>query len=512
MTVVYKQLGDINLEENVVVSADPIPDTLTVNNLVVGSGEAFGNGCAAVGYGTAAYTANSLAVGTDSQAGSRSFKILSGDASLSTLTLDSVQGIRPGMKVAYRLLNNYNVFGLISDVDAESNTLTLSGMVKPGRYDERLDDPYLQETGNPMYDPSGNSISVHYGYWQVSPVKKFTPEVLDYDLVSQLWVIGRPDLGTQFQMMEDAFAHGWGCIAQGSQSHAEGIGSVAYGRYSHAEGQYTFAGYDAHAEGNYTWAGSHWSHSNGVNAIAKDSRSYVWNGATNANPSEFPNEETYYSNGAGTFNINPVGGAKGFFIGLSSLEELLVSVPKDPRVEELADGLKDVQDAFGDYQYTALPDKWQPLSGSFAIYKTGNIQSPFSSTQCTEPIPCRPGDKFMINYKIDNNIAAYCFYDAVGRFVRSANADSNEKPGGGYVWEDYLDVSDHLEQYMKQDFEVEIPEGCAYVRFSSRLSGVPGGGMNIRKRKASYAAFLARIDAIERQLAGLGGRLDEIMA
>ena len=336
---------------------------------------------------------------------------MSGDALLSSLTLDSVKGITPGMKIAYRLLNNYNVLGFVSRVDVESRTITIDGMPRPGRYDERLDDPYLLETGNPMYDPSGNSISVHYGYYKVSPEKAFTPEGIDYDYVSQLWIIGRPDLGTQFQMMEDAFAHGSGCVAQGSQSHAEGRGSVAYGRYSHAEGSYTMASYSSHAEGQYTWAGRNWTHSDGINAVAKDSRAYVWNGESDSTVNAFPDENTYYSNGVGTFNINPKGGIRGFFIGLSSLEDLMFAVPKDPRTERLAEELKDVQDAFGEYEYTLLPEEQQPAAGSFIVYKNGKEQIPFSTTQCTGFIPCLPGDKFMINFKIDHNIAAYCFYD-----------------------------------------------------------------------------------------------------
>lgn len=118
---------------------------------------------------TSAYTANCVAVGSYSTAGSRSFRIISGDAELSTLTLDSVEGIAPGMKIAYRLLNNYNVFGSVAVVNQRNQTLTLDGMQRPGRYDERLDDPYLQEIGSPAYNPSGNAISVHYGYCRVSP-------------------------------------------------------------------------------------------------------------------------------------------------------------------------------------------------------------------------------------------------------------------------------------------------------------------------------------------------------
>ena len=96
--------------------------------------------------------------------------------------------------------------------------------------------------------------------------------------------------------------------------------------------------------------------------------------------------------------------------------------------------------------------------------------------------------------------------------IKSSNADNTEKEGGGYEWEDYANISDHFEEQTRQDFVVEAPVGCAYARFSSRLSNVPGGGMNIKRRKALYAAFLGKIDAIERQLAGLGERLDEIMA
>lgn len=58
----------------------------------------------------------------------------------------------------------------------------------------------------------------------------------------------------------------------------------------------------------------------GGRANADDSGSFVWNGGDKANVFLFP---LYYSHGKGTFNINPVSGAAGFYIGEESLADIL---------------------------------------------------------------------------------------------------------------------------------------------------------------------------------------------
>lgn len=114
-------------------------------------------------------------------------------------------------------------------------------------------------------------------------------------------------------------AEGGNTTASGNYSHAEGSGTTASGLYSHTEGNGTKAeGFGSHAEGNGTTASGDYSHAEGFKAQTKtdDKYAYSWNGdGTRAEP--------YVSHGKGTFNVNPVGGSDGFFVGEKKLSEVI---------------------------------------------------------------------------------------------------------------------------------------------------------------------------------------------
>ena len=134
--------------------------------------------------------------------------------------------------------------------------------------------------------------------------------------VPNLTVGGRP-LGSTIG--EGSVAEGSGTTASGSYSHAEGVGTIASGTASHAEGAETIAsGTASHAEGEITIASGYASHAAGFNAFATNAAAFVWHGAA-----EDFSGPPYYSHGDGTFNINPVGGAAGFYIGETNLVGLL---------------------------------------------------------------------------------------------------------------------------------------------------------------------------------------------
>ena len=98
-------------------------------------------------------------------------------------------------------------------------------------------------------------------------------------------------------------------------SHAEGDSTTASGFYSHAEGNNTTAsGLYSHAEGAFTIAGGSISHAEGFKSYATNNYSFAWNGST---------KNTYGSHGDGTFNINPVGGVDGFYIGEKNLKTII---------------------------------------------------------------------------------------------------------------------------------------------------------------------------------------------
>ena len=103
----------------------------------------------------------------------------------------------------------------------------------------------------------------------------------------------------------------------GVHSLANGADVDASGNYSHAEGGGTYAaGEGSHAEGHATSAIAKYSHADGVWAQISSSHeyAYAWNG---------DNGIEVVSHGAGTYNINPVGGTDGFYIGEKTLSEAI---------------------------------------------------------------------------------------------------------------------------------------------------------------------------------------------
>lgn len=105
----------------------------------------------------------------------------------------------------------------------------------------------------------------------------------------------------------------------GQYSLANGQVTTASGNYSHAEGFGTKAeGFGSHAEGRETTASALYSHADGFQSQTKtdDNFAYTWNGdGTRTKP--------YFSHGKGTFNVNPIGGTDGFYIGEKKLSEVI---------------------------------------------------------------------------------------------------------------------------------------------------------------------------------------------
>lgn len=147
----------------------------------------------------------------------------------------------------------------------------------------------------------------------------------------------------------NSFVNGYNCQADSVRSHAEGIETYAgnsdahaegsftsaFGYYSHVEGGWTSTGTNAmgaHAEGGFTRADGPISHVEGIKAIAElsDYQSFVWQG-TDYMPASIGDIDPtrwdeYKAHGPGTFNINPVSGAAGVYIGEQSLASMLNGV------------------------------------------------------------------------------------------------------------------------------------------------------------------------------------------
>ena len=116
-------------------------------------------------------------------------------------------------------------------------------------------------------------------------------------------------------------AEGSGTVASGDYSHAEGGGTIASGHFSHAEGVgTTAAGEESHAEGSNTIASGIGSHTDGISSLTRsgDQFAFAWNG-------DYERPSPYTSHGPGTYNINPIGGLNGFYIGEQTLSAILAN-------------------------------------------------------------------------------------------------------------------------------------------------------------------------------------------
>jgi hypothetical protein len=129
----------------------------------------------------------------------------------------------------------------------------------------------------------------------------------------------------------NAHAEGYSTSATGISSHAEGRETTAAGAIAHAEGLSTYAaGRPSHSEGEETTAAGIASHADGYRAVTAASGkgsgastphdyAFAWQGVSTGG--------YYRSHGAGTYNVNPVGGIGGFYVGEQSLGFHLNALP-----------------------------------------------------------------------------------------------------------------------------------------------------------------------------------------
>ena len=81
---------------------------------------------------------------------------------------------------------------------------------------------------------------------------------------------------------------------------------MANGDYSHASGRYaTASGMGSFAANGATCANGNFSTAFGLSATIDGDNGFIWNGV----------KKSYVRDGTGTFNINPVNGIKGCYIG-----------------------------------------------------------------------------------------------------------------------------------------------------------------------------------------------------
>ena len=118
--------------------------------------------------------------------------------------------------------------------------------------------------------------------------------------------------------IKGTFSQGTNTLATGIASHAEGGSTTAEGNYAHSEGNGTYArGLASHSEGLFTRATERASHSSGACALATNSWSFVWSGLERS--------PYYGSHGVSSFNVNPINGINGFYIGEQTLQQAIVA-------------------------------------------------------------------------------------------------------------------------------------------------------------------------------------------
>lgn len=124
---------------------------------------------------------------------------------------------------------------------------------------------------------------------------------------------------------ESANASGYMTKATGDNAHAEGSSTEASGYAAHAEGDVTVASGDvSHAGGEHTVASGHASYAIGTGTTSSNLYAFTWRGLEYENP--YDETPHYGSHGPGTFNISPVGGTSGFWIGNTNLATILSGV------------------------------------------------------------------------------------------------------------------------------------------------------------------------------------------
>jgi hypothetical protein len=169
----------------------------------------------------------------------------------------------------------------------------------------------------------------------------------------------------------------------GAGSFASGDEVVASGIRSHAEGASTTAsGAESHSEGNNTTAGGDASHASGFKATTKinDVTAFAWQGSTGAF-----DEPEYFSHGPGTWNLNPVGGLLGFYIGEETLAATLNASNAVDRA--YADAAVNAAPAWiGITNLAAAVTVTNNYERPIYLYATGTVAVSFSGLRTPMPI------------------------------------------------------------------------------------------------------------------------------
>lgn len=222
-----------------------------------------------------------------SYAGTRYFVVTSCDTNLNTITLQTVDGLYEKCDLVGGSNSGMSLSSItgwkVLDIDSETNTISVN---------------YIPE-------------NINAGAWISVPSDPKLGDPIDFSNIQQSHIRGNA-----------AHAEGKQNYAIGPGSHAEGYRNITIGDYSHADGSWNKTGLRAHASGRGNGAYAEGSIAMGysgqdaydTNTLNYAIKSFAWSGN---------GKYTIPEDKSGTFNINPVGGTAGFYIGDTSLDKYL---------------------------------------------------------------------------------------------------------------------------------------------------------------------------------------------
>lgn len=224
-------------------------------------------------------------------AGTRYFAVISSDNTKNTIKLNTVNGLSVGLEIIGQSDEGINVQSItnwkILNVIQDNNTISVNYIPKGITWNSSKNAKIIV----PSYPRLGDDI--------------------DFGDIDKAHICGN-----------GAHAEGSQTHAIGNYSHAEGYKNITIGEYSHANGSWNKTGKRAYASGRGNSA-----YADGSIAIGySDNDSYDSNTLNYANKSFAWSGNGKYEisdDKKGTFNINPVGGTKGFYIGDTSLDKYL---------------------------------------------------------------------------------------------------------------------------------------------------------------------------------------------
>ena len=156
---------------------------------------------------------------------------------------------------------------------------------------------------------------------------------------------------------DDSFVTGYGGKVTGKIGFASGKNTRAKGNVSTATGEgTTAAGYASSSSGWFTLASAGTSQAHGKYVSAKDSDSWAWSAgfdstsapraslwtAEHADNIQSLTNGFYESHGPGTFNVDPIGGTEGFWIGETNLAEHIGTVATNIARQLIRDAVSDI--------------------------------------------------------------------------------------------------------------------------------------------------------------------------